>query len=1192
MGHLTLSMFGTFEAVLGGQPIIHFRSSKVQGLLIYLVMTSAQAHSREALAALFWPEESEKTAKHNLRQSLFRLRKLLDETNATTPFLLVNRSSVQFNSVSDISSDVTTFLTHIENNRPDLAIPLYRGDLLSGLSCDSLPFDDWLRQEREQLHRHALNALFILADQRLQQGDFANAQRFAQQQLTWEPWREEAHRQLIQALALAGERSAALAQYEQCQAILAEELGVEPAAETKRLISYIQNSATLSTSQTKKRQANGRKQLTIPFAGRQAEYEALTIAYQRIENDGAQLVTVSGKAGIGKTRLVEQFLTWVTMQGADLLYGRSFETSTGLSYQPLVQLMRLRLERENAPEDLLSDFWLSQLTRLLPELRDRYPDLPLPTQDEATAKPHLFEAITRLGQALAERQPLVLFVDDWHWADSASLDLLHYATLRWAEAKLPILLLLTLRQEAVPTETESWITRLTETVPTTALYLNELSQDETTGMLQKLLGIEMQAADDSELAQFGEWLFAETEGQPLFLAETLKALVNDGLLHPTTSKVGWQIDWVKLNQQGVRKRALSGVQAVIRGWLNRIGDVARGVLTAVSVLEQEASFDHLRHVADLEELQVIDALDELLSKQLLLEGQTTLSTSGLETIYRFSHQKISAVVYAEAGTARQRMLYRRAFTSLQAATAPAAESAYHAQRAGLAAETVHYSLKAGDEAMVAFATRVALTHYETAWEISNQNGGVEPLPHNDRESLFLGLGRSYELLDEWEKAKDIYEAMLSYAQERHASIMECKSLNLLAIMYAKGLQGSQHAMTLLEQARAVAEQSGNQLGLLETELNLAMAARMTESIYQVIHLSENALAMARELNDSQLLARCLIENAYPSFLLRRWKNLETYWNEAYDIFFANGNLIWAEKCRAGTTFAQLINGRVQESLPILQASYAFTQQIESLWEETEVGRSLALAHLELGEYGEAVNLIQHVEVLTRKAPIPTVKKMTAIYSGIIHRTVMSLEGVKTSLADFLDTLLPEGMPNITDWYASELCAVHALDNEWGDAYRYAKLALDLRNEALFPAISFAGWFETEALLRGGDVDLARTEVGRLEALEPPKRYRLPLLRSWAVLAQWDGEVAQAIEHLEEALTLAQEMGLPGEEWPILGELGKLYAAQGETERGQAAYGQAAVIIRRLADTIEDMELREGFVTAVSIRSILALSIRK
>src|SRR5438876_8531070 len=103
-----------------------------------------------------------------------------------------------------------------------------------------------------------------------------------------------------------------------------------------------------------------------------------------------------------------------------------------LPYQPLVEALRERLEEENAPEDLLDDLWLAELARLLPELRVRYPDLPAPTEDELTARGQLFEAVARLLDALAQRAPLVLLVNDLQWADGASLDLLRYLGASWS----------------------------------------------------------------------------------------------------------------------------------------------------------------------------------------------------------------------------------------------------------------------------------------------------------------------------------------------------------------------------------------------------------------------------------------------------------------------------------------------------------------------------------------------------------------------------------------------------------------------------------------------------------------------------------------------------------------------------------------------------------------------------------------
>ncbi|MEM7800448.1 MAG: hypothetical protein AAF633_14735, partial [Chloroflexota bacterium] len=330
-----------------------------------------------------------------------------------------------------------------------------------------------------------------------------------------------------------------------------------------------------------------------------------------------------------------------------------------------------------------------------------------------------------------------------------------------------------------------------------------------------------------------------------------------------------------------------------------------------------------------------------------------------------------------------------------------------------------------------------------------------------------------------------------------------------------------------------------------------------------------------------------IENAYSNFPLRRWDKLEAYWNEAHQLFLSSGNLIWAEKCQPGVTWALMINGRAQESLPILQASHAFTQQIESVWEETEVVRNLGLNHLELGDYGQAIKCIQRAEKLSEQATIPTVKTMSCIYTGMAQRAVLSLKAAKATLITHLEESLLTEEPNIiSDWFVSELCAVCALGHEWEEAHHYAKLALTLRNKFSLIPIGFAGWYETEALLWGGDKDLARSDVERFaEMVGIPKRYRLPLLRSQAVLARWDGDVAQAIDHLEGGLALAREMGLPGEEWPILGELGKLYGELEEEEKALQAYKDAALIIHRLAETIDDEGLREGFLTASPIQSI-------
>jgi DNA-binding SARP family transcriptional activator/tetratricopeptide (TPR) repeat protein len=1204
MLHLSLTFLGSFQATLAGEPITAFRSAKVQGLLAYLALSHQGPQARDTLAALFWPDEPDAVAKKNLRQSLYQLRQVLGETASREgSHLLATRSTVQFNPASDHALDVDAFLAHLEDDQLEQAISLYQGDLLPGFTCDSLLFEEWLRGERERLHRLALDTLFELTARSLTGADYHQAQNLAQRQLALEPWREEAHRQLMQALALLGERSAALAQYEACRVALEEELGVEPSAETEALAAHIRDQPLVQRARRESARSLERRRLIMPFVGRNSEYGALVRAYQRAGKDGGQVVALLGEAGIGKTRLAQNFLTWAVTQGADILQGQAFETGGRLSYQPLTQVMRQRLERENAPEDLLSDLWLSQLTRILPELRDRYPDLPEPTQEASTARQHLFEAITRLGQALAERAPLVIFIDDWHWADAASLDVLHYAALRWLEERAPILVLLTLRQEVL-TETsvlQNWLTHLKHDVACLELNLAALSGAETEQLIRSLLE-PGEGEDDSppadvekpsQLSRFSRWLFEETDGQPFFLMETLRALAADGLLRPDTDSDVWIVEWPKFDEQalGSGSRVMPGVQEIIRGWLDRVSAPACELLTAAAVLGQEFSFANLYRVSVLEEAQVLAALDELLTRGLLLEADEASPAPGHDPAYSFSHQKLGEVIYAEAGSARRRILHRRAFEALQAGAAPAAELAHHALNAGLWAEAIQHSIVAGNEAMRLFAVRVAIDHYETAWELAEQIGWPDAVSGADRQDLYASLGRAYELAERWPRAQETYQAMIAYAQTIGATALECLGLNRLATVYINGFKDPEGAIALLEQARTVAEGSGDRRGLAETEWNLSTAARMRQETHLARHHGEQALAIARDLGHPQLLARCLNSLAYVHTRLRQWDTVELYATEASDLYAAAGNQILEADCQRLVGWSQMYSGRPRESLATLQETFAFSQHIENLWGQAECGWRLALTLLELGRYGEAIRLARQAVEQARIVGIPTMVVLALTTWGKVQRTVMALEPARETLLEVLAESKEQGLTGYRDWALAELCALYALAGDWSQAHVYARQTLESREDESLLPIALSGWYETEALLRGGDVDIARTEVEGLgEMVGDNQRYRLPLLRSLGLLAQWDGDADQAITHLQTASALAQEIGLPGEEWSSLGALGALYAGQGNQAKAQQAWDVSADIILSLAETIDEEELRVGFLRA-DPSTCLAINLR-
>ncbi len=310
-----------------------------------------------------------------------------------------------------------------------------------------------------------------------------------------------------------------------------------------------------------------------------------------------------------------------------MLQGQAFETGGHLPYQPIIEALRPRIERENAPDDLLSDRWLAELSRLLPELYDRYPDLSAPLGDKSVARNRLFEAVARLGQALAARALLVLFIDDVQWADAASLDMIHYLARRFAESETPALLLLTLRMEEreMPPGLAEWRTGMERTVPLTRLQPGPLTPEDILHLLQALGGTGgKDGRRAANLEPFGQWLFAETEGQPFYLMETLKVLLERGVLASRPNEEGgWTIDFTAAmeNEMVVRGFFPPSVREVICARLDRLTPNAFALLAAGAVLGQAITFEHLCQVADLAEQDGLPALDEVLHSRLLYESE-------------------------------------------------------------------------------------------------------------------------------------------------------------------------------------------------------------------------------------------------------------------------------------------------------------------------------------------------------------------------------------------------------------------------------------------------------------------------------------------------------------------------------------------------------------------------------------------
>ena len=320
MAKLEIRLLGSPQFLRANSPIPSFISSKVPALLAYLAVTR-RAHSRDKLAALFWGEMTDADAKNNLRQALTNLRKFFEDE------LTITRDTIEFTGdafVDSLEFDSTLRSASSLDLQPASVIlteslRLYRGDFLEGFHIREAPeFEDWLLAERSRLRELALQALHTLTHFHTTSGQFTEAITFAARLLAFDPWREEAHRQLMLLQARTGQVSAALTQYETCKKILEKELGVEPSLETTDLYERIRSARhsarhNLPASATE-------------FIGREKELAAL---HEKLANPACRLITLTGLGGVGKTRLAQEIArrcTEMFINGAWLIPLAAIET--------------------------------------------------------------------------------------------------------------------------------------------------------------------------------------------------------------------------------------------------------------------------------------------------------------------------------------------------------------------------------------------------------------------------------------------------------------------------------------------------------------------------------------------------------------------------------------------------------------------------------------------------------------------------------------------------------------------------------------------------------------------------------------------------------------------------------------------------------------------------------------------------
>jgi len=489
------------------------------------------------------------------------------------------------------------------------------------------------------------------------------------------------------------------------------------------------------------------------MVGRERElHEARVLWNQALSGQGRTLL-IRGEPGIGKTRLVRELVTQAEVTGSRALLGACYAEG-GVPYAPFAQILQQALDIGVYESLNLPEFVLADLFTLAPALRLRFPaatagpSAPLrtsPPLDDPRAEQHrLFESLVLLFAALSEQAPLLLVLEDAHWAGSGTLFLLRHLARQMQRAR--VMIVATYRQvelDAARPLHEVLLDLQRERLAT-RLNLSRLDREQTGELLEILF--------DEEIAPESlAGIYAETEGNPFFIEEVCKALVGSGKLYFQDGR--WHRP--SMEELGVPQ----SVRVAIQSRLNVLPAEAQETLRLAAILGREFEFDILAEASDHDEEVLIEALED--AERALLVEKVSPEAGGT---FALVHGLIASTLIESTRTLQRRQLHRRAAAAIEARRPDDSSRlealAYHYSEAGEGEKAANYLLQAGDQARVLYAHREAIDYYQQALHYLQEQAARSDEPERDLRRAartLMKLGLTYHNAYEFRASRQAYE---------------------------------------------------------------------------------------------------------------------------------------------------------------------------------------------------------------------------------------------------------------------------------------------------------------------------------------------------------------------------------------------------------------------------------------------------
>jgi DNA-binding SARP family transcriptional activator/tetratricopeptide (TPR) repeat protein len=830
-----IEVCGRFRLVVDGERRDGAIHQQGRLALAFLAIHQARPVSRDELELAIWGEGSSRGHGASLSTILSRLRRALGpeviQSHSRTCVQLAEHVVVDYHSAFSLLTQAQDALRHGDPEQAaaaaDRSLQIAHGGLLHGESAS------WLEDLRRELTELGLRARECIAEAALLRGgpELGTAADRAREIIRAEPLRESAHAVLMRALEAQGNVAQALAVYEELRERLSDELGVTPGAQVRALHSrllgapqagHVEPPATTKASPSPSPLPLSSARVRAPFVGREAELNALRELFGAPGSGSCRLALLEGEPGIGKTRLSVQFAQDCQRNGAVTLYGRC-DPETVVPYQPFVEALRGALGAGVlAPLSQRILGHLAELARVLPELADTAGVIvPALGADDTAERYRLFDAVATVLAEVARAQPMLLILDDLHWADKATLLMLRQVIRSAGEA--PMLVLGTYRDTERCEALLDALADLHREHVLHRIWLTGLDEGNATQLIGQI--------SDGVSSQLSRTLWEECRGNPFFLEEMLRH----------ESSVG--------RAAGGSDSLPHAVADVIGRRLARVSPEARTILEIACVAGNRFSIEIVEQLGELSE----DVLDTVLCEA--IDAHLIEEVSGVYGRFSFEHALIRQTLYEQLTRTRRARLHLRVAQVLEDQRGDdgsrLAELAHHYLQAPPSqgrAKARHYAVLAARHALEVLAFEEAVRHYEAALPLLDEADAEQ------RHELLLALG------DAQFKAGDARGARVSF-REAGDIAREIGS----ATGFAKAALGCAQSFALIidEEMVSLLEEALQWLGDSDPSLQSRLLSRLVTELSlsrdpaRVSTLSEHALAVARRTGDRGALSAAL-----------------------------------------------------------------------------------------------------------------------------------------------------------------------------------------------------------------------------------------------------------------------------------------------------------------------------------------------